>query len=71
MALFKKIQSPIWCLYVSPVTIMFNGGLKIFGFKMTSDGVILDWADVNKANSLEEKNELDEENTSKTVIESI
>ena len=70
-AIQKDTKSNLVPLCKSCHNNVHNGGLKIFGFKMTSDGVILDWVDVNKANSLEEeKNELDEANTSKTVIES-
>ena len=47
-AIQKDTKSNLVPLCKSCHNDVHNGGLKIFGFKMTSDGVILDWVDVNK-----------------------
>ena len=47
-AIQKDTKSNLVPLCKSCHNNVHNGGLKIFGFKMTSNGVILDWVDVNK-----------------------
>ena len=49
-AIQKDTKSNLVPLCKSCHNNVHNGGLKIFGFKMTSNGVILDWVDVNKLN---------------------